>query len=190
MNSKICGVIVFFVIFQSSLTFAKDRINVVLLPDPFSCHQLGIEKSVTNNSRLGILGVINCSSDRPTYGSANGNVMNTFSRVLIPWTYANGAWENGYFFKMLVGLEQHDYLSNNGSHAQATFLEFSPQVGYQWFWQNGVNVSASFGVAFLFANESNRDISLAESQEVIDFLDKNTKTNQHFAFGIILGWVF
>jgi hypothetical protein len=174
----------------SSISYSGTDYNLLLLPDPFDCHQMGIEKSITNKTRLEILAVANCDSDRPAYGKANDNVSNSFSRILIPWTYSKSAWRDGYFTKVLVGVEHHEFESTLGSTANVTFTDISAHFGYQWFWQNGLNVSASLGAAYLYKNSLDKTIDTNETSGVVDFLDKNTKTNQHLALGIILGWVF
>lgn len=187
----IINTLVFFALLtQSSLIYSANHINIIFLPDSYDCHHTGVEGAITKNSRLGILAVVGCDSDRPTYGDSNDKVTNEFSRILIPWTYSAGAWDDGYFLKVLAGLENHKFESNIGSRAEVTFADISANVGYQWFWNSGFNVSASLGVAFLFQNSVDKNIHTNESSDVVDFLDKNTKTNQHTAFGIILGWAF
>lgn len=192
VSKKVLVIFIVILIFYSysAVSYSETSYNLLLLPDPFDCHQVGIEKSITHKTRLGILAVANCDSDRPTYGKANDNVSNSFSRILFPWTYSSGVWNDGYFTKVLVGVEHHEFESTLGSTANVTFTDISAHFGYQWFWQNGLNVSASLGAAFLYKNSVNRSIDTGETSDVIDFLDKNTKTNQHLALGIILGWAF
>lgn len=180
----------FMLVFHHAVTFSRDLINVILVPDPYDCHQTGVETALTNNSRIGILAVIHCATDRPAYGSANNNVRNNFSRILIPWTFSKAIWTNGYFLKALVGVEEHEFLSAKDSHADVTFTDVSTHLGFQWFWDNGLNVSASFGAAFLFADDVTKNIQNDEGGDVISFMDKNTKSNHHAALGIILGWAF
>jgi hypothetical protein len=176
---------------QTPLCLSKDVLNVVLLPDPFKCHQLGVDFAITENSTLGIIGAKECKSDRPTYGSSNSNVDNTFSRILIPWRYSTeGAFNDGYFMQAVFGAEKSEFRSDAGSTADVTFADIGFYGGYQWFWSNGFNVSALVGVAFLAKRSLDKNIVPSESGDVVEFLDKNTRTNAHPGIGIILGWSF
>jgi hypothetical protein len=179
-------------VFQSSFCFSQNAINLIVLPDlRYSTHHVGVETSVTQNSRMGILVAHKQDSDRPTYGDSNEDVTNTFSRILIPWTYCkSGAWEDSYFITGLFGLEKDKFRSVAGSRAEATFVDFGLLAGYQWFWPNGFNISAMAGGAFLISSDSARNISDSETTDVINYLDKNTKTNQHLSAGVIIGWAF
>lgn len=185
---------IWFLIFasHSSSSFSQNTINFIILPDPlYTVHHIGFEMAVTEKSRLGMLTAYKRDSDRPTYGESNDDVTNTFSRLLIPWIYSkNGAWENGFIVTGLVGLENDKFKSEAGSRAEATFVNFGLLAGYQWFWGNGFNISAMAGGALLVESRSEKDIIAGESRDVIDYLDKNTKTNTHFSAGVILGWAF
>lgn len=177
--------------FQTPLCFSKDALNVVVLPDPFGCHQLGIDYALTESSTLGIIGTNECRSDRPTYGSSNNQVNNTFSRILIPWRYSmRGAFNNGYFAQAMIGVEKSNFRSTAGSSAGVTFADAGFHVGYQWFWKSGFNVSVLGGVAFLAKISANKDIVPSESNGVVEFFDKNTKDNVHPGVGIVFGWSF
>lgn len=161
------------------------------LPDPFSCHQLGIEKTITQQSRLGILAVNNCRSDRPTFGEANNDVKNTFSRILFPFIYApNGAMKTGKIYLATIGVEQHQFRSDLGSSVDASFFDAGAHIGYQWFWSNGFNITATAGIAILTLTDSKKNIKTNEKSDVVDFLNDNSKTNIHPGAEILLGWSF
>jgi len=178
-------------IFSPGLCFSKDFLNFTLLPDLFKCHQLGVEFAITEKSTLGLIGRGSCKSDRPTYGKSNDNVRNNFSRILVPWRYSkNGVFTDGYFVQSLVGLERSKFSSELGSSANVTFLNVAFQFGYQWFWSNGLNVSVMGGPAFLVESGSSKNIVINEQDNVVDFLNKNTKTNVHGGAGVIIGWGF
>jgi len=184
-------IIVSVIVLQSGKCFAGEKFNFVFLPDPFGCHQAGIETGISGNSTLGVLGRVNCGSDRPTYGSANSNVENTFSRILVPWKYSiNGVFEDGLFVQALAGLERSKFKSQAGSTADVTFTNLAAHVGYQWYWKNGFNVSVMGGVAYLNKNNSDKNILTGEDKNVISFLNENTKTNIHGGAGIVVGWLF
>ena len=53
-----------------------------------------------------------------------------------------------------------------------------------------MNISTIAGGALLFKNNSDKNILPGESNEVVDYFDKNIKTNIHLGFGIIFGWAF
>lgn len=180
-----------FLLLYSGLSFAKDTINLVLLPDPYNCHQIGVDAAITENSTLGLIGRSGCKSDRPTYGSPNNDVRNTFSRILIPWRYSlNGAFKDGFFFQSLAGLEKSNFKSDLGSSAKVTFYNIAAQVGYQWFWDIGFNVSVLAGPTFLIEKESSKNVAQNEQEDVVKFLDNNTKSNIHGGAGVIVGWNF
>lgn len=183
--------IVILLVPPSSFCYSQDVINLVLLPDPFSCHQAGIETVVSDVHRLGLLGVKNCQSDRPTFGNPHKDVDNTFSRLLLPWTYAGkGVWADSFFIKFLPGMESHKFTSRNGSRVEVTFTDIVIQAGYQWFWDNGFNLSLSGGAGYLIRRNLKKDVSSDEDSDVVRFLDKNSKTNIHPGGGVILGWAF
>ncbi len=181
-----------FLLFQSGLVFSKGSFNLSILPDPvFNCHQLGFDAAITDKSSLGVLARYQCNSDRPTYGSPNKDVKNTFSRILIPWRYSfNGVFEDGFIMQLSLGMEKSRFKSDLGSEAEVTFMDIVFSVGYQWFWGNGLNVSVIGGPAFLIKNSVNKNLSQNESSDVIKFLDKNTKSNVHAGVGVLLGWSF
>jgi len=184
-------VLVCFLLFQSGAIFSEDSINVSILPDPFNCHQLGFEMDVTDNSTLGIIVRNACNSDRPTFGSPNDNVKNTFSRILIPFKYStNGVFKDGFIMQPVIGLEQSKFTSTAGSEANVTFIDIAYHFGYQWFWGNGFNVAAMGGPVILIENSSSKTIVQNESPDVVKFLDENTETNIHAGVGVIFGWVF
>ncbi len=181
-------------LFQSSLCLSAGSINVVFLPDSvnsFKCHQPGVEFKITQYSTLGVLGILDCKSHRSTYGDTNDDVTNTFGRILIPWRYSKGgAFKDGSFMQVVVGMEKSKFKSELGSKADITFADFGFHYGYQWFWANGFNVSAMAGVAYLVESNSKKDIVQNENSDVVDFLDRNTKTNIHGGAGFIIGWTF
>lgn len=179
---------------QSGLCLSADSINVVIMPDSFNsfkCHQPGIDFKITQNSSLGVVGILDCESDRSTYGNTNDDVTNTFSRIFVPWRYSKGgAFKNGAFMQALIGIEKSEFRSILGSRADVTFVDFAFHYGYQWFWENGFNVSVLGGVAYLAKSSSQKDIVLNETPDVIGHLDRNTKSNIHGGAGFILGWKF
>ena len=184
-------VLICFLFFQSGVCFSDDSINLIILPDQFECHQLGFEVKLNNNNTLGAIGRYECESDRPTYGSTNDNVQNTFSRIVFPWRYSkNGAFKDSFFLQSLVGLENSKFKSTLGSEVEVTFIDLALHLGYQWFWNNGFNVSAMAGLAFLFENSVNKNIVENESSDVVDFLNENSESNIHAGIGVIIGWSF
>ncbi len=180
--------------FQSISSLADDAINAILMLDSFNsfdCHHPGVELSVSQNSSVGVLGIFDCDTDRSTYGETNDNVTNTFSRILIPWRYAKGGvFKTGPFMQALIGMEKSEFRSTLGSRADVTFVDFAFHYGYQWFWDNGFNVSVMGGVGLLVKTSDEKDIVQNESNDVRDFLDKNTKTNIHPGAGVVMGWRF
>ena len=186
------SVVTLLFVLQPFRCLSQESLNLVVLPDPlFGTHHIGGELALSKNSRLGMMAAYKKDSSRPTYGESNDNVTNTFSRLLVPWIYSkNGSWEDSFFVTGLTGLENDSFTSTAGSRAEATFINLGILGGYQWFWKNGFNISATAGVAFLIETSSKKDISADESSEVIDYLDKNTQTNVHPAAGMIFGWAF
>ena len=170
---------------------AQGIFNLILLPDPFSCHQVGLEIAVSDNNRLGLLGVAACKSNRPTFGSPHPDIDNSFSRLLLPWTYTrNSAWTDSFFIKPIIGRESHRFRSKKDSNAEVVFMDYTVQAGYQWFWKNGFNITTSGGLAYLARSRLKKTITSDEDQSVIRFLDDNTETNVHAGIGVILGWLF
>jgi hypothetical protein len=189
MNMVARLVLAWLMLFQASRCLAADSVNLVFLPDPFACHQLGLDARVTERSTLGVLGRSGCHSDRPTYGQPNDAVTNTFGRLLVPWRYSRrGVFRDGFFLQAAVGMEKHEFRSERGSSADVTFADVAFHAGYQWFWSNGVNISILGGAAFLIEQSSTSDISGNERADVVDYLDKNTETNLHGAAGAVFGW--
>lgn len=178
----------------SSSCLSADFINIIFLPDfsnSFECSEPGVEFKVTDNSTIGILGTFDCDSIRPTYGSTNDQVSNTFSRGLVPWRYSwKGAFTDGAFIQALIGVEKSKFRSDLGSTANVTFIDLGAHFGYQWFWKNGFNISVLGGIAYLVETSSDQKLEPGESQDIIDYLDKNTDSNVHGAFGAIIGWKF
>lgn len=180
-----------FLFIYMGMCHSLESMNVIFLPDPFSCHQVGVEFQTNDKNTLGLLGRLNCDSKRPTYGSKNADVDNKFSRLQVPWRYSfKDGFKSGFFVQALAGLEQSEFKSTLGSTAKVTFINIGFHGGYQWFWKNGINVSVLAGRAFLQEINSDKNIISGESQSVSNFLDKNTKTNNHGGFGVIVGWLF
>jgi hypothetical protein len=179
---------------QAGACLSADAINLVLLPDSFNsfkCHQPGVEFQVSQTSTLAVFGRLDCESERSTYGDTNDEVTNTFSRIFVPWRYSKGgAFRDGPFMQSLVGMERSRFKSVSGSTADVTYVDFAFHYGYQWFWNNGFNVSVIGGLALLVKTSSDEEIVQNENNEVIDFLDKNTRTNVHPGAGFIFGWKF
>jgi hypothetical protein len=90
----------------------------------------------------------------------------------------------------LAGVENDKFKSVSGSRAEVTFVNLGLLAGYQWFWRNGFNISAMVGGALLIENSSVKNISANEKSDVTEYLNKNTKTNNHVAAGIVFGWAF
>jgi len=180
-----------FLLVQAGLCYSSESINLILLPDLSSCHQVGGEIGINENSSLGILGRAGCESNRATYGNENDDVENKFSRILVPWRYSfNGVFKDGYFIQALSGVEKSEFKSTLGSTADVTFATLAVHGGYQWFWSNGFNISLMAGVAYLHEVSSSNRIVSGEEGNVTDFLDKNTKTNIHGGAGFFIGWLF
>lgn len=177
---------------QPSCCLSQPVINITLTPSPqYSTHQYGIETGITGNSRLGILAADKRASKRPAYGDTNDDVRNDFRRVLAVWTFGiNGAWRDGFVVTAVAGVEDDNFTSIQGSRADVTFIALGVLAGYQWFWPNGFNITTSLGRALLIANNVKKDIVAGERDDVVAYLDKNTKTNNHTGIGLIFGWAF
>ena len=177
---------------HSSLCVSKESFNITLIPDVLYCHHhFGVEYAINDNNTLGIIGTGKCTSERPTYGDSNSQVDNTFNRIFIPWRYSfEKVFRDGYFIQTMIGIEKSRFKSEAGSIADVKFYDFTFHSGYQWFWDSGFNISALAGVAILKRRSLTKDISSNENNEVVRFLDKNTKSNEHIGVGIIFGWAF
>jgi len=152
---------------------------------------MGFEMAVSENSTLGVLARNECKSDRPSFGSSNDNVKNTFSRFFVPWRYSkSGVFKDSFIMQLLIGVEKSKFKTELGSEARVTFIDIVSSFGYQWFWSNGFNVSVLGGPAFLIKNSSKENIVQNESNDVVNFLNDNTKSNIHAGIGVILGWNF
>jgi len=160
-------------IFQTSLCFSKEFINISLVPDPSpSCSQLVFDFAVTENSTLGV-SPASCNSNRPTYGKPNSAVRNNFNRIIIPWRYSpNGVFKDGYYVMATIGVEKDEFTSASGSTANVTFMGTSIHTGYQWFWRNGFNVTFLISASHLARHSLSKSISPTESGDVVDFLGK------------------
>ncbi len=182
-----------FLFFQVSLCFASSEksLNFSFLPDPKTrCHQYVVDIAITDNSTLGIMPSYNCS-DRPTYGTINKQVTSTFNRLLIPWRYSpGGVLKKGYFVVTLLGVEKNEFKTTLGSGVNVSFIDTGVLLGYQWFWQNGFNISGLLGIAHLIRYKRDKDISPTESSNVSEYLNRQTRTNTHIGGGIQFGWAF
>lgn len=183
----------FAAVFLNALCFAADTgnsINAFILPDPVThCQQLGVEVAMSRNITLGIMPA-DCNN-RPTFGRMESQVTNTFRRVLFPLKYyPQGAFTDGYFFQAVVGVEESKFRTASGSSANVRFVDTGFHVGYQWFWQNGFNVSAVIGIAHLEQSSLSKSIAVTESASISDYLDQQTRTNTHTGIGVSLGWAF
>lgn len=181
-------------LFQSNTSLSAEPFNVAIMPDSinsFKCHQPGVEFKISQTSSLGVFGTLDCKSNRSTYGDTNNDVTNTFSRIFFPWRYSKGGvFKTGSFMQALIGIEKSKFKSVLGSKADVTFVDFAFHYGYQWFWENGFNVSVLGGLAYLVKTNSDKSISANETDDVKNFLDKNTKTNIHPGAGVVIGWKF
>jgi len=176
-------------IVQTEISIA-DEYNILLLPERY-CTQAGIEKKISDEYTLGVIGRFSCNSQRPTYGSKNDDVYNEFSRLLVPLKYSfNGVFTKGPFIQGVIGMEKSEFSSKLGSTADVTYLDLAVYGGYQWYFSNGFNISVLGGIAYLQELSSNQQISASETTSVIEFLNKNTETNIHGGAGIIVGWTF
>lgn len=186
------------ILFQTSLCFAEDSVNLSVAPDPTTgCHQFRVDIAISENSTLGIMPA-HCT-DRPSRPSRfiggdmkmNSQVTNKFNRILIPWRYSpHGAFNNGYFVEPIVGWERSELKSVAGSSANVTFVNTGVWLGYQWFWRNGLNISAAGGLAHLTRISQDKSISPVESSNVNDYLNRQTSSNTHMAVGAFFGWAF
>ncbi len=185
-------------LFQTTFCFAQDIINFSVAPDLTThCNQFRADVAITKVITLGVMPAIDCANrqDRPDSVSGsmvmNSLVTNKFNRILIPMRYSPyGSLRNGFFVEALVGAESSEYSSVAGSTANVTFIDTAAWLGYQWFWQNGLNFSAVIGRAHLIRNSLDKSISASESSTVSDYLDQQTSTNTHTASGMFFGWAF
>ena len=183
---------------QASLCFAEDSINLSVAPDPTTgCHQFRVDIALTGSSTLGIMPA-HCS-DRPSRPSRffggdmkmNSQVTNKFNRILIPWRYSpHGVFNNGLFAEALIGVEKSELKTAAGSSADVTFIDTGVWLGYQWVWNDGLNISTAVGLAHLSRSSLDKSISPTESSNVSDFLDRQTSSNTHMAVGAFFGWAF
>lgn len=177
---------------QTSVCFAENSINFSLVPDrSLPCSQLGIDVAISENSTLGI-SPLSCNTDRPAIVMApNSNVRNQVNRIIVPWRYSpRGAFKDGYYFAATVGVESDQFTSTAGSTANVVFFGSSFHTGYQWFWDNGFNITFIISASHLARVSLDRSTSPTESPDVVDFLDRNTRTNTHYSAGPLLGWAF
>lgn len=181
-----------FSVFEAS---ADKFINLSIAPDPVTkCHQIRMDFAVTANSMVGIMPA-SCTNrpDRPVDGSMviPDQVTNTFNRVIIPWRYSPyGVLRDGLILEALAGFEKSEYKTTLGSNTNNTFILFGVDVGYQWVWTNGFNISTFIGFAHLIRNNHEVTIVPAESSAVVDYLDQQSNSNTHLAGGVFLGWAF
>ena len=192
MKKRVLSLLLVMAIGLPSYCLSQNSVNFTFLPSPeYSAHQYGIETSITGYSRFGILAANKRDSQRPAYGDSNDQVRNDFRRVLSVWTFTtNGAWQNGFVVTAVAGVENDNFKSTQGSHAEVDFLGLGLLAGYQWYWPNGFNMTTIAGQALLIANNVKKDYAADENEEVVAYLDKNTKTNTHLGIGFILGWAF
>jgi len=185
-----------FLVFQMSFCFAKNTVNFSVAPDLSTyCHQYRIDAVITGNSTLGVMPSYRCTDrpDRPSNGTMviNSQVTNTFNRLLVPWRYSpHGAFNNGYFLEAFAGVENSEFRTGAGSTADVKFFDTGVWLGYQWFWRNGLNISAVIGGSHLARVSLDRNISPSENSSVSDYLDEQISTNTHVAGGVFFGWVF
>ena len=105
-----------FLLFQTTLCFAEDSVNLSVAPDPTTgCHQFRVDTALSENSTLGIMPA-HCT-DRPSRPSRfiggdmkmNSQVTNKFNRILVPWRYSpHGVFNNGFFAEALIGVEKSE----------------------------------------------------------------------------------
>ncbi|VVC82436.1 hypothetical protein [Sideroxydans sp. CL21] len=187
-----------FLLFQTSICFAGDSVNLSVAPDPATgCNQFRIDVALTEHSTLGVMPA-HCT-DRPSRPSRffggdmkmNSQVTNKFNRILIPWRYSPyGVFSNGFFVEALIGVEKSELKSASGSSANVTFIDTGVWLGYQWIWHTGLNIAAVAGINHLTQNSIDKNISPAESSNVSDYLNQQTSTNTHVGGGVFLGWAF
>jgi len=180
---------------QTSLCFARsdEVINFYVSPDPIThCNGYGVDVAITENSTLGIVGIPECISDRPTfYGSSTIKLSNKLNRMFAMWKYSpHGVFEDGYFLYAVVGADNSEFKSAAGSTANVSFIDTGTGVGYHWFWHNGFNVTTALGVAHLIQNSIDKSISSTESVDTVNYLDQQTRTNTHAGVGLFFGWAF
>ena len=99
-------------------------------------------------------------------------------------------FNDGYFFDVGVGAESNEFRTTAGSTANVSFIDTGGHGGYQWFWDNGLNISALLGVGHLMRDSLDQSISPAESISVKDYLSQQTSVTTHIGFGVIFGWAF
>ena len=150
-----------------------------------------VDVAMSENTTLGI-SPLSCNSDRPAIAmSPNSNVRNQVNRLVVPWRYApHGAFSDDYYFMVSVGIENDQFNSTAGSTANVFFFGSSLHTGYQWFWDNGFNITFIISASHLARVSLDRSMSPTESPDVVDFLDKNTSSNTHYSAGSLLGWAF
>jgi len=182
-----------FVFFQTSLCFAENSINFSIVPDIHSpdCSQLLVDVATSENTSLGI-SPMSCNSDRPAIAMLpNSNVRNQVDRIMVPWRYSPaGVFSDGFYIMAALGVENDRFTSTAGSTANVLFLGSTLHTGYQWFWDNGFNITLIFSASHLARMSLDRTTSPTESPDVVDFLDRNTRTNTHYSVGPLLGWAF
>ncbi len=176
--------------FHTALCFAQDSVNLQILPDPTThCTQLWGEVAITTNSTLGVMPA-SCSN-RPTVGTINNQVSDSFNRISFSWKYSpHGAFKDGYFLMAGAGVETHAFSSVAGSTANVTYIDTGLFYGYSWFWRNGLNCSVGLGVAHLMPVTVGKSISTTETSTVSDYLDQQTSTSTHMGTILALGWAF
>lgn len=185
-------------VFQSSQSFAGDGsfANISIAPDPTTrCHQFKADYAISERSTLGMTVAYDCSNrpSRPVNGSMemNSDVSNTFNRILVPWRYApQGVSRDGFLVDAMVGMERAEYGTSAGSSANVRFFDVAVGLGYQWFWQSGLNASVFAGAAHLMRQSGETNISATEVATTSDYLSQQTRTNSHLASGAYLGWSF
>lgn len=187
---------------QTSVCFAQSEKSINFTSAPYIapkhvCEMFGIEVAITEKITLGVSPAVNCKNrasvtDRKVGLDFPSGVTNKFNRILIPWIYAPaGSFHTGYFVQILSGVERGEYKTAAGSSANVTFINTGFTGGYQWFWGNGFNISVNLGVAHLVRYKFDRNISPAETSNIIiNYLDQQTSTNTHPAGGIQFGWAF
>jgi len=104
----------------------------------------------------------------------NSQVTNKFNRILIPWRYSpHGVFNNGLFAEALIGVEKSELKTAAGSSADVTFIDTGVWLGYQWVWNDGLNISTAVGLAHLSRSSLDKSISPTESSNVaISWIDR------------------
>lgn len=185
-------------LFQSPQSLAGDGsfVNISIAPDPTTrCHQFRADYAISERSTLGMMVAYDCANrpSRPVNGSMdmNSGVSNTFNRILVPWRYApHGVSRDGLIIDAMVGVERAEYRTSAGSSANVRFFDIALGLGYQWFWQSGLNVSVFAGAAHLMRQSGETNISATESVAASEYLKQQTSTNSHLASGAYVGWSF